>query len=172
MKAAIWARVSTAEQETQNQVLQLTAHAERRGDEIVATYEAEESAYKGKHLKQLSEVYEAARLGRFRVLYVWALDRLSRQGTLAMLEIIDTLERYGVRVVSLQESFTESDGPERELYLSIIGWMAKQESARRSERTKAGLERVKSEGKTLGRPKGATDKRQRTRSGYFRRYAT
>ena len=54
---------------------------------------------------------------------------------------------------------------------AITAWVAEFESKRRSERTKAGLARAVSEGKQLGRPKGATDKRKRKRTGYLLRYA-
>jgi DNA invertase Pin-like site-specific DNA recombinase len=47
----------------------------------------------------------------------------------------------------------------QELLLSIVAWVARMESNRRSERTKAGLARAVSEGKRLGRPPGAKDKR-------------
>ena len=70
----------------------------------------------------------------------------------ATLEIINRLGRSGVKV---QEQWTEVDGPLREL-LSIVAWVARMESERRSERTKAGLARAKAEGKTLRRPKGLT----------------
>lgn len=78
MKAAIWARVSTDEQDSGNQVRQLRGWAEQRGWDMGLVYEAEASGWKGQHLKQLSQVYTDARLGRFNLLLVWALDRLSR----------------------------------------------------------------------------------------------
>lgn len=52
-----------------------------------------------------------------------------------------------------------------EIPCSLAGWVARMESQRRSERTKAGLDRLKSEGKTLGRPRGSQDKKQRIRRG-------
>ena len=129
------------------------------------------SGWKGQQQKQLSEVYRDAWLGRFTYLLVWSLDRLTREGVSATLEVIEQIGRYGVTVTSLQESWTEVDGPLRELLLSIVAWVARMESDRRSERTKAGLNRAVAEGKTLGRPKGSTDKKKRRRSGYFARYA-
>lgn len=76
-----------------------------------------------------------------------------------------------MKVWSHQEPWTEVGGEMLELLLAIAGWVARMESNRRSERTKAGLERAKSEGKTLGRPKGSLDTRQRSRRGYLLRYA-
>jgi DNA invertase Pin-like site-specific DNA recombinase len=171
MKAAIWLRVSDPGQHAENQLPELQVWAERRGLEVVQVYQVTESAYRGAHQKALTEVYQDARSGKFQVLLVWALDRLSREGIGPMLEIINRLGQHKVRVISLQESWTEVEGPLQELLLSIVAWVARMESERRSERTLAGLARAKAEGKRLGRPPGSTDKRKRKRSGYFSRYA-
>jgi DNA invertase Pin-like site-specific DNA recombinase len=58
----------------------------------------------------------------------------------------------------------------QELLTSFFAWIAQQESARRSERVKAGLERRRKAGKPVGRQPGATDKRKRKRSGYVARW--
>ena len=158
-------------QDTLNQVAQLREWAGRRGLEVVQVYEVEESAWKGAHQKALSRVLDDARRGKFNVLLVWALDRLSREGPLATLEIVHRLGEHGVQVLSYQESWTEVAGELRDLLLAIAGWVARMESNRRSERTRAGLARVKAQGKRLGRPPGSKDKRKRARKGYLLRYA-
>ena len=170
-KAAILARVSDAGQHSENQVPDLIAWAERRGLEVVTTYQFQESAWKGAHQKQLSQVYYDARAGKFQVLLVWALDRLSREGPLATLEIVHRLGQSGVQVLSYQEPWTEAGGELLDLLLAIAGWVARMESNRRSERTKAGLARAVAQGKRLGRPNGSKDSKKRRRSGYFARYA-
>lgn len=163
--------MSTIDQHPENQLPELRRWAERRGFEVVQVYTVQESAWKGAHLKALAAVYQDARAGRFQILLVWALDRLSREGVAATLEIIERLGRYGVKVLSLQESWTEVEGPMQELLLSIVAWVARMESNRRSERTKAGLARAVAEGKHLGRPAGSKDKKKRSRRGYFARWA-
>ena len=134
-------------------------------------YTVQESAWKGAHQRALTPLYQDARAGRFQVLLVWALDRLSREGVAATLEIIERLGRYKVKVLSLQESWTEVEGPMQELLLSIVAWVARMESNRRSERTKAGLARAVAEGKRLGRPPGAKDGKKRSKRGYLLRWA-
>ena len=54
MKAAIWTRTSTTDQEPENQARQLEAWAERRGLEVVKSYTVQESAWRGAHLKALA----------------------------------------------------------------------------------------------------------------------
>ncbi len=84
---------------------------------------------------------------------VWALDRFSRQGVAATLKLVEDLHGSGVKLWSYQEPFLrESDPAMAELVLSFLAWAAKQEHVRISERTKAGLERVRANGTRLGRP--------------------
>ena len=170
-KAAILVRVSDPGQHTDNQLPDLIAWAERRGLEVVVIYQFQESAWKGAHQKQLTQVYQDARASKFQVLLVWALDRLSREGPLATLEIVHRLGQSDVKVWSYQEPWTEAGGELLDLLLAIAGWVARMESNRRSERTKAGLQRAVSQGKRLGRPPGTKDSKKRSRRGYFARWA-
>jgi ATP-dependent Lon protease len=64
-------------------------------------------------------------------------------------------------------AWTEVGGELMDLLHSIAGWVARKESNRRSERTKAGLQRAVSQGKRLGRPPGSKDRKKRSRRGYF-----
>ena len=80
--------------------------------------------------------------GHYSLPLVWALDRLAREGPLDTLQVVDRFATLGVQVVSHQEPWTEASGELRDLLLAIVGWVARFESARRSERTKAGLDRV------------------------------
>jgi len=171
MRAVIYSRVSTQDQSTDNQVPVLEAWAKQRGYEVVDYYVESESAWKAGHQAELKRLTEDARRHRFDVVLVWALDRLSREGSAAILNIINTLGQYRVKVLSYQESWTEAPGQLGELLFAIAGWVAKMESERRSERTKAGLERARRQGKKLGRPKGSKDKKKRKRTGYLLRYA-
>lgn len=172
MKLAMWLRVSGDEQETENQRLQLESEAERRGAEIVKVYDFTASAFQGAHLQKLKEVYWDANSGVFDGLLFWSLDRLSREGPLATLGIVDRLSKRGVTMISLQEPWLEVSGEFRELLIAITGWVARFESERRSERTIAGLERARANGVKLGRPQGAKDKRQRRTGGYHARFAS
>ena len=95
VKAALWIRVSDPGQHADNQLPDLRALAHRRSLGIVQIYQLKESAWQGGHLKMLSQVYRDARQGKFSVLLVWALDRLSREGPLATLEIVHRLGQYG-----------------------------------------------------------------------------
>ncbi|MFC1861247.1 recombinase family protein, partial [Chloroflexota bacterium] len=156
-------RVSTGDQDTANQLQALTGWAEQRGFEVIELYEEEESAWKAGHQRKLSRLLDDARKRKFDAVLVWALDRLSREGPLAILTLVNRLKACGVKVMSYQEPWTEAPGELGELLYALSGWVARMESQRRSERTKAGLARIKAQGKTLGRPSGSKDKKRRRR---------
>lgn len=145
IKAAIYCRVSRPEQDPENQLQVLRTWAEARGFEVVEVFQEEETAWQAGHQHELARLVRAARGYRFRVVLVWALDRLSRQGPLAILSLVKRLGDYGVRVISHQEPWTEGPAELQELLLSIAGWVARMESQRISERTKAGMARRRQE---------------------------
>jgi len=161
MRAALYLRVSSSEQETANQRPALDGLAVRLGFEVVEVYQENESAWKNGHQHELARLIEDSYKGKFEAVLVWALDRLSREGPLAILTLVDKLKRYGVRVISYQESWTEAPGELADILFAICGWVARMESERRSERTKAGIERARLQGSPIG--KRGPDRRQRKR---------
>jgi putative DNA-invertase from lambdoid prophage Rac len=163
MQASIYVRVSTNEQDVSNQLSVLRDWAKQRGFEVISIYQEAESAWRSGHQKELAKLKDDARRRKFSIILVWALDRLSREGAAAILNLINGLKVYGIRVISYQEPWTEAPGEIGEILYAIAGWVARMESQRRSERTKAGLARVLAQGKRLGRPKGSKDKRKRRR---------
>ena len=80
------------------------------------------------------------------------------------------LKKY-VHMLGQALLWTEAGGELLDLLLAIAGWVARMESNRRSERTKAGLARAVAQGKRLGRPLGSKDKKKRSRRGYLLRWA-
>jgi DNA invertase Pin-like site-specific DNA recombinase len=170
-RCAIWARVSTDEQEPGNQLDALRAEATRRGWEVAAEYVLDGlSAWTGAHREQLRQALADARAGGYDVLLVWALDRLERGGIEPTLRVVRQLRERGVQVVSLQEPWTDAGGEMQELLTAVMAWVARMESQRRSERVRAGLARRKAQGLPVGRQPGARDTRPRKRSGYVARW--
>ena len=184
VRAALWARVSTTEQHASNQSDVLREWAARRGLDIVAEFITEDSAWqngngtKGKEFDRTrDQLINGARLGHYDVVLVWAVDRLSRRGIEDTLATMRRLYEHGCDIWSHQEPWLVTSEPRmRELLVSFMAWMAEQESARRSERIKAGVDRrrrdleagreVKGEQRIGGRKAGAKDKRKRSREGY------
>jgi DNA invertase Pin-like site-specific DNA recombinase len=156
MKCGLYARVSTTRQESDNQLDQLRNFARALGWDVVAEYVDQIT---GKHAErgEFQRMFEDASQRKFDVLLFWSLDRLSREGALETLQHLNRLTSYGIQWRSLTEQYLDSTGMFREAVISILAVVAKQERVRLSERTKAGLERARKEGKTLGRPKASVD---------------
>ena len=162
MRVAIYLRVSTADQSVENQLPVLEQLCQQRGWQVTEVYQEQGSAWHSGHQPELANLLKEARLGKFDIVLVWALDRLSRAGALAILRLVDKFKSYGVKVVSYHESWTEAPGDLAEILYSITGWVAQMESQRQSERVKAGIERGKREGKgKRGPDKGRRKRRWR-----------
>jgi DNA invertase Pin-like site-specific DNA recombinase len=170
-KVAIYARCSTTEQFVTNQLEALRKYATERGFEVVAEYSENKSGWKDGHQLELIHLVDDAKRRKFNGVLVWSLDRLSRGGPAKVLTLVNSLNACDVGVISYQQPWIEASGPLRELLYSLTAWVASFESELRSERTKAGLVRARAGGQVLGRPQGSTDKRKRSRRGYFKRYA-
>lgn len=149
--AALYARVSTEHQTTANQLDDLQRLAVARGWTPVL-YEEKESAAKRRPV--LDRLMDEARRGKVRAVVVWALDRLDRN-MLACLARVVELDRLGVTVVSVREPWLDTSGPTRSLLVAVFGWVAEQERARLIERTRAGLDRARREGRHIGRPRAS-----------------
>lgn len=170
-KVIIYLRVSTKEQTTENQLPVLEKWVTDRGYELVEVYSENESAWHSGHQRELARLFADLHRRKVDMCLVWALDRLTREGIPRIFELVNKFKANGVQVISYQETWTEQSGPMADLLYAITAWVAEFESKRRSERIKAGIERLRKEGKPVGRPKGAKDKHKRARVGYLLRYA-
>lgn len=182
VKAVIYARVSTDMQDPENQIPVLKAWASQMrfgfyGEgqealEITEVYQESETAWQAGHQKKLNQLLQNAARGKFRVVLVWSLDRLSRLGPPDHFQIMGKLSRFGVQVWSYQEAWTLSPTrPEFDLMLAMTAYISRGESTRRSERTKLGIARKRLEAGprrragSWGRQKGTIDTKKRKRRG-------
>lgn len=173
--AGVWIRVSTGHQDTENQVPDITSFAAHHRYVITERYQVSESAWQGgkaggDYQAELKRVLDDAWAGKFSVLIVWALDRITREGAEGTLRIIRQLRERNCILVSVKEPWLNSSPMVQDVLVAFAGWMAQMESTRRSERIKAGLERRKALGKPVGRQPGAADRKPRRRSGYVARW--
>ena len=161
---AIYARVSTQEQTTDNQVIRLTEYVNGRGYDYEVFTETE-STRKSRPVKKL--LLDLLRKGVFDVVIVYKLDRWARSSRELLLEI-EELTSKGIEFHSYSENldFTSASG---KLHFSILSAFAEFERELIRERTLEGLHRAKQQGKKLGRPKGSKDKKKRRTAGYYKR---
>ena len=90
---------------------------------------------------------------KFDLVLFWALVRFTREGTLATLDYLQRLTKYGVDWRSYQEPYFDSCGPFVDVVISVSATLARMERQRLIERTVAGMKRARKEGKHIGRPK-------------------
>lgn len=152
-RIALYARVSMKDkQETENQLRQLRQFASTQGWIVVCEYVDRASGKRGDRV-QFQRMFEAASKREFDLLLFWSLDRLSREGTVETLNHLQRLISYGVDYRSFTEQYLDSTGIFKEAVIGILAAVAKQERVRLSERTLAGLERARAQGRIGGRPK-------------------
>jgi DNA invertase Pin-like site-specific DNA recombinase len=164
-RVAIYARVSTDDkgQDPENQLRQLRAWCERMGYAVTGEYVEHESGGKSvDHRKQLAQVFADASRRDFDMLLVWALDRFSREGMAATVVYLQRLSSYGVGFHSYSEEHLSTDNElVRNILLATLASLAKLEREKISQRTKAGLERARANGKRIGRPPFSAADRER-----------
>lgn len=152
MKAAIYARVSTDRQTTENQTRELQALAKREGWEVVRVFEDTMSGAKGREdRKGLDALLKAVGRREFDAVLVWSVDRIGRSLT-DLLGVLMELHSKRVRLVLHQQGL-DTGTPAGKAMFQMLGVFAEFERSIIQERVKAGLERAKERGVTLGRPK-------------------
>jgi DNA invertase Pin-like site-specific DNA recombinase len=142
VRAVIYARVSIDEQEVENQRRQLHQLCEAQEREVVCEYRDNESGSRADRI-QFRQMLADAGKRKWDLLVFWALDRFTREGTLATLKYLEQLETYGIRWRSFAEPWIDSAGPFRDVVISLLASLAKQERIRLKERVKAGLDRYR-----------------------------
>ena len=149
MRAAIYARVSTVDQEPENQLQELRRYVQARGWTAAEYVDRGVSGAKDRR-PALDQLVMDARRRRFDVLVCWRLDRLGRN-LKHLITLLEDLQALGVAFISLAEGI-DATTPAGKLQMHILGAIAEFERARIVERVKAGLARVRASGARLGRP--------------------
>jgi DNA invertase Pin-like site-specific DNA recombinase len=148
-RAAIYIRVSTAEQETAMQEAELREYCERRGWELKVYKDHGHSGTK-QDRPALNSLLSDLRKRKFDVLVVWALDRLARS-LKQLLTISEECKSLGVDLVSLRQNI-DTTLPAGRLTFQILGAVAEFERELLRERVKAGMAQARRTGKHVGRP--------------------
>ena len=169
MKVAIYCRVSTDKQEVDNQLIQLREYCKNQDWEIYKEYA---DIVTGKEVNELNRpsfrnMFNDASKKLFDVVLFWDLSRFSRAGTLYTLKKLNELENYGIDWHSYSDKYLSSLGAFKDVVISLMATVAKQEREKISERTKAGMERARLKGSPIG--KRGKDKKPRTKAGYFKK---
>lgn len=160
----VYARVSTEDQTTANQRIE----AEGRGYKVPDNRFISEVVSGGVAAMARPEFVNLVshKLETGDTLVVTKIDRLGRDN-IDVQTTIKSLMAQGIKVVSLDLPSHDLSSAEGQLMLQMFTAFAEFEKARIAERTQAGLERAKAEGKKLGRPEAVetTKKVQELKAG-------
>jgi DNA invertase Pin-like site-specific DNA recombinase len=158
-RVAIYTRVSTGSQTTENQRRELRAVAERLGHEVIAEFTDEGiSGAKGREQRPgLNKLLDGVTRRDFDKVMAWSVDRLGRSLP-DLLTFMGELKAKGVDLYLHQQSLDTSTPSGRAMF-QMLGVFSEFEREIIRERVNAGLARAKAQGKTLGRPRRDTAKR-------------
>jgi len=155
-RVALYLRVSTDGQTTENQRLALEAVAAQRGWTVVATYDdAGISGAKGRDKRPgLDRLLKDASRAKHDLVMAWAMDRLGR----SLRDLLDTLETLEASRVDLflHQQAIDTTTPSGRAFFQVLGAFAEFERGMIRSRVNAGLDRARAAGKRLGRPQVAT----------------
>lgn len=156
MKTAIYARISTSDkkQDLDTQLLPLKEYVASRGWNVYEVYTDQISGSKESR-PGLNKMMEDAHRRKFDILLVWRFDRFARS-TKQLILALDTFRSLGINFISYQES-VDTTTPTGQLMFTLLASFAQFERSIIQERVRAGLEKARAKGKTLGRPKATID---------------
>jgi DNA invertase Pin-like site-specific DNA recombinase len=154
-RAAIYLRVSTTDQNVENQRRAIEQYCQLQGWRVAKVYEDVGVSGAQDRREGLDALKKDAPKNRFDVVLVWKFDRLARS-TQHLLEVLALLQRYGVDFVSTTEA-VDSSTPAGKMVLTFLGAIAEFEREIIRERVVCGLERAKANGVQLGRPRAGFD---------------
>ena len=155
MKVAIYARVSTTDQSTESQLLDLRRYVSGRSWQIFKEYVDEGISGKKDSRPALDELMNDAKKRRFDTVLVWRFDRFARSSKHLILAL-EEFKNLGIDFISYQENI-DTSSPLGAAIFTIISAVAQLERDIIAERVKAGLRRARENGKKLGRPRCVVD---------------
>ena len=156
-KVAIYTRVSTLDQTIDNQLIELRDHCSKMEWEVVKEYADEglSGTLSREKRPALNALIKDAYRKRFDSVVCWDISRIGRSMKELVLFLSDMKDR-NVGICSVRQGFDTSTSM-GEIMFQFVGILSSWEREMIRERTLAGLERAKSEGKTLGRRKVTTE---------------
>ena len=152
MRVGIYARVSTTDQSTDSQLLDLKRYVSERGWDIFKEYVDEGISGSTDSRPALNQLMNDAKKRRFDVVLVWRFDRFARS-TKHLILALEEFKNLGIDFISFQENI-DTSSPLGSAIFTIISAVAQLERDIIAERVKSGLRRAKENGKRLGRPPG------------------
>jgi len=150
-RVALYARVSTTDQSTDSQLLDLRRYVSEREWNTFKEYVDEGVSGTKDSRPALNVLMNDAKKRKFDVVLVWRFDRFARS-TRHLINALEEFKNLRIDFVSYQENI-DTSSPLGSAIFTIISAVAQLERDIIAERVKAGLRRAKENGKKLGRPR-------------------
>src|SRR6266852_3783214 len=158
IRTAIYARVSTSDQNCESQLRELREYRQRRGWAITGEYVDTGWSGSKANRPQLDRLMADAAQHRFDCVSVFKIDRFGRS-VLHLNQQLATLTSYGIRFVAVSQGLdTDQASPTARLLLHILASVAEFERELVRERVRAGIRSAKHRGKQLGRKRVVFDR--------------
>jgi len=173
-RIAVYCRVSTLDQSTDSQVLDLRRYVSERDWTLYKEYCDNGISGTKDNRPALNQLMDDARKRRFDMVLCWRFDRFARS-TKHLILALEEFRNLGIDFVSYQENI-DTGSPLGSAIFTIISAVAQLERDIIAERVRAGLRRAKENGKKLGRPPKKVDeyeiRRLRSEGRSLRQIAT
>lgn len=150
MKVAIYARVSTIDQNYEGQLEELRALADRSGWEVVEVYSEKVSGTKETEDRpELKRMMRDARWRKFEKVVVWSVDRLGRSMKNLVL-VLNELKDLKIDIFSYKQAIDTSTAM-GSMFFQFLGIFSEFENTIRKERQIVGIRKAKERGVRFGR---------------------
>jgi DNA invertase Pin-like site-specific DNA recombinase len=157
IRAAIYARVSTADQNPEPQVAELRNYLQRRGWVLAGEY-VDVASGVNRERPQLRRMMADAYRHEFSAVIVWKFDRLARSVS-HLLHCVEEFKALHIDFVSIGES-VDTTTPAGKMVVTVLGGVAELERSLILERVRLGMAAAKASGKHLGRFSNRMDEKK------------
>jgi DNA invertase Pin-like site-specific DNA recombinase len=167
-KVVLYARTSMVDQNLDTQLVALKDYCNRMSYQVTEEYA--DSGFSGKDDRrpEFERLLSDVRANKVDCVLVYKLDRIGRS-LKHLLNLFEEFKNRGVEFISITQNINTTT-PEGKLFWQLLGVFAEYERELIVARTLAGLHRARKQGKVLGRPLGAKDRKRRRLSGYIARW--
>lgn len=168
-KAVIYYRVSTADKQDKGmQQKAIRDYCSREAIEIFKEYSDIGQSGSKESRPSFDKMLEDMRAGLFDTIIVYKLDRIGRSLS-HLVKLFEEFNKRKINFISITQSINTTT-PEGRMFLHMLMVLAEYERELTINRINSGLDRVRAEGRSLGRPSGSKDKKRRRTSGYINRW--
>jgi len=156
-RCAIYSRVSTLDQNLENQQIKLREIAKLKGYESIVEYS--DKGISGKHGRDIRTGFDAlikdATSKNFDMILVWSVDRLGRS-LQDLISFLNEIHSVGCNLY-IHNSQMDTSTPAGKMLFSVMATVSEFERSLISERVKLGMQRAVADGRKLGRPSKLND---------------